>query len=154
MTLRNGTFTGGQIHLICYFSPNIGRAWNSTLQHTRLCTEWQQRSPHITSCQVSSCIQRNLEYFNVLHELSKCPKDEGRGALAHTTTNHRLSAQGATEGGGKCHAHFYGALYLITWLAIHTALTRVKLRGATVWFHDETKIRLLTNIQHCMTHIC
>jgi hypothetical protein len=76
VTLRNGTFTGGggQIHLICCFSPNIRRAWNSTLQHTILCTEWQQRSPHITSCQVSSCIQRNMEQFNVLHELSKCPK--------------------------------------------------------------------------------
>jgi hypothetical protein len=65
-----------------------------------------------------------------------------------------LSAQGATESAGQRHAHVYGALYLITWLAIHTALTRVKLRGATVWFHDETKFRLLTNIQHCMTHIC
>jgi len=80
--------------------------------------------------------------------------EEGRDALAHTTTKHRLSAQGATESAGQRHALVYGALYLITWLAIHTSLTRVKLRGATVWFHDETKFRLLTNIQHCMTHIC
>jgi len=61
-------------HLICCFSPNIRRAWNSTLQHTRLCTEWQQRSPHIISCQVSSCMQRNLKHFNVFHALSKCPQ--------------------------------------------------------------------------------
>jgi len=80
--------------------------------------------------------------------------DEERGALSHTTTNHHFSAQGATESAGQSHAHVYGAFYLITWLAIHSALTRVKLQGATVWFHDETKFRLLTNIQHCMTHIC
>ena len=53
--------------------------------------------------------------------------DEGRGALAHTTTNHRLSAQGATESAGQHREHVYGVLYLITWLAIHSALTHVKL---------------------------
>jgi hypothetical protein len=60
---------------------------------------------------------------------------------------------GATCARANAMRMFAGALQLITSLAIHTALTRVNLRGASVWFHDKTKLRLLTKHQLIMTYV-